>query len=474
MSLFPKAVRSNANLISALLAFIASYGFFQFAYPYHLVRREQMTLFLFDWEYIRQTYHGTGWLARLCSDFIEQFFLFPAAGAVIVSLQLTAIGIITYRICVRFISPRKSFIAAAVFFLWSFMRETGNLYTTRYTIVTLCYLALILLILNLKKTRFRPVFSALSVIIAVWALGAPVHRHYGKLWSTPKIEYDRIIGLDTQVALENWDKVLELSAKDLYMTEASYCYNLAQAMKGNLGESLLEHSQNGTSGLLLRVATDRSVFSNTLAGEAWYQLGCMTIAEQSAIISVQASPNHTGARYINRLAQVNLISGEYDAAQKYLNLLTKTLFYRKWAQAMMPGRQDEMTRIKLMEAAFSLARTDFVHHSGETRAILLEQIRSNPQNTMARHYLLCHDLLSYDLDRFMEDYSDRMLKGHLYHEAVLIWLSQHDILTEQNAARYGVDAATVSMMQKFFRNPDKYPNTYWYYYLNALEEDQDI
>ena len=60
-----------------------------------------------------------------------------------------------------------------------------------------------------------------------------------------------MIGLDAEVAREHWDKVIKLSEKDLYMTEASYCYNLAHAMKGDMSQALFEHSQNGVAGLLI-------------------------------------------------------------------------------------------------------------------------------------------------------------------------------------------------------------------------------
>ena len=70
-----KRTESFPGRCAAALAFLAAFVFFQFAYPYHLIRREQMTLFVYDWDYIFQTYRGSGWLARLASDFIEQFFL---------------------------------------------------------------------------------------------------------------------------------------------------------------------------------------------------------------------------------------------------------------------------------------------------------------------------------------------------------------------------------------------------------------
>ena len=50
------------------LAFLGSFCFFQAAYPYHLIRREQLNLFLYDGDYLAETYRGTGWLAREKAD----------------------------------------------------------------------------------------------------------------------------------------------------------------------------------------------------------------------------------------------------------------------------------------------------------------------------------------------------------------------------------------------------------------------
>ena len=84
--------------MAAALAFLGSFCFFQFAYPYHLMRREQLNLFLFDGDYIAGTYRGTGWLVRFVADFLEQFFHLPVAGPLIVALILTAIGWAAFKI----------------------------------------------------------------------------------------------------------------------------------------------------------------------------------------------------------------------------------------------------------------------------------------------------------------------------------------------------------------------------------------
>ena len=463
-------VRNKKSLIAAT-AFLAAYLFFQFAYPYHLIRREQMTLFLYDWDYIFQTYRETGWLAAFISDFMEQFFFLPAVGPLVVALLVTTIAVVTYRICRKALTPRLSMVLSALMFVWSFLRETDNLYITRYTVVMLGYLILVLAVLSVKKVLSRIIVACAALVLGIWTLGTPFHKYYGRAWGIPQIGYDRVIGLDSEVARERWDEVLKLSQKDLYMVEASYCYNLAHAMKGDMGQALFEHSQGNETSLLLRVSTERSIFSNTLAGEAWFHLGCMTIAEQSAIIALQASPKHTGARYILRLAQVNLISGQDASAMKYLNLLSKTAFYRKWALSMMPGNQSQAVASGLAQVRSKLAQTDFVHHSNEIPAILHGLLEANPTNILARNYLLCYDLMSYDLDGFMEDYNPWPVNAHIYQEAVLIWLSQNNLLSEQNAARYGIENATLKRMESFMRVPERHKNTYWYYYTNELDDN---
>ena len=43
-------------------------------------------------------------------------------------------------------------------------------------------------------------------------------------------------------------------------------------------------------------------------------------------------------------------------------------------------------------------------------------------------------------------------------------------MTQDDAALFGVDNSLIKRMEYFFRTPEKYRNTYWYYYMNAPEE----
>ena len=462
----------RTGLVAAVLAFLGSWSFFLFAYPYHLMRREQQNLFLFDGVHIRETYRGMGFLGRFVSDFLEQFFLAAVPASLIVALLLTGIGVVVFRICRHFLGKWPSLGIAALFFAWSFLRETGNLYLTRYTVATLALLSLVLLALQFKNAWLKPVAAALLVGLGIWAFGSPVHKIYGKAWSVPNLPYERVVGLDTETYREHWDKVLQLSKVDLYTEEASYCYNLALAMKGRLGDDLFDHSQNHHFSLLFPASSEQTVMTNAMAGEAWFQLGDMTVAEQSAITSLQASPKHTGARYLERLARVNLISGEEGAAMKYLTILGKTLFYGRWARSMMPGLQDETVRAQLSDAHARLAQKDMVHQLERPRELLLGLLEADPANAAARNYLLCYDLLTYDLDAFMQDFTPDMIGARLYQEAVLLWLTLQGRLTPDEISRYGMDLSVSDRMNRFGMNPAAFKNTYWYYYLKAMNKQQ--
>ena len=460
------------GLVAAVLAFLGSWSFFLFAYPYHLMRREQQNLFLFDGVHIRETYRGMGFLGRFVADFLEQFFLAAVPASLIVALLLTGIGVVVFRICRHFLGKWPSLGIATLFFAWSFLRETGNLYLTRYTVATLALLSLVLLALQFKNAWLKPVAAALLVGLGIWVFGSPVHKIYGKAWSVPNLPYERVVGLDTETYREHWDKVLQLSKVDLYTEEASYCYNLALAMKGRLGDDLFDHSQNHHFSLLFPASSEQTVMTNAMAGEAWFQLGDMTVAEQSAITSLQASPKHTGARYLERLARVNLISGEEGAAMKYLTILGKTLFYGRWVRSMMPGLQDETVRAQLSDAHARLAQKDMVHQLERPRELLLGLLEADPANAAARNYLLCYDLLTYDLDAFMQDFTPDMIKGRLYQEAVLLWLTLQGRLTPDEISRYGMDLSVSDRMNRFGLNPSAFKNTYWYYYLKAMNKQQ--
>lgn len=467
----PRKTDRYLGQIAAGIAFLTAYGFFQFAYPYHLMRREQMNLFLYDWQYITETYKGIGWLTHFLGDFVEQFMYFPVIGPVLVALIVTGIGAAAYKICRRWLGKWASLGIAFLVFGWAFMRETGNLYITQYSIAVLVYLGLALAALQLKKSWQQAAAAVLLIGIGIYPVGNPYHKYYGELWGIPQFTNEKVIALDVQASRDNWDKVLKLVEKPIYVNEAVYMTNLALAIKGQLGNELFNHPQNYANGMFLWVDSNASQFTDGLAGEAWYHLGNMTLAEQSAIVALQQSAKHTGTKYIKRLAEITLITEEYGAATKYLSMLSRTLVFRKWAISMMPENQSQETKEWLADRRADLPKDDLIYDSNlYFKEILQQLLKANPENMIARQYLLVYDLLNLRVDQFFEDYCSKMITGSIYEQAILIWLSIQNRATEEEAAKYGVKKQTMQKLMQFYRFPERYENTYWYYYMDATSE----
>ena len=110
--------------------------------------------------------------------------------------------------------------------------------------------------------------------------------------------------------------------------------------------------------LFMPVFEESTYMTTQLAGEVWYRLGDMTMAEHASILSMIFSPDNKSSRMVKRMAEINLINGENEAARKYLKLLSKTLFYSNWAKDRMPGRESEAVKQWLTEKRKFLPKQD--------------------------------------------------------------------------------------------------------------------
>ena len=126
------------------------------------------------------------------------------------------------------------------------------------------------------------------------------------------------MGMAVEASLENWDKVSALAAEDLHTGIGTYYYNLSNAVHGTLADRLLDYYQPFERGLFLPVGEHSTPFQIACAGDVWFVLGDMSMAERDAMLGMLFSPAHTGSRYLKRLAEANLVKGDFEAASKFL------------------------------------------------------------------------------------------------------------------------------------------------------------
>ena len=93
-----KAQRLHTGLICTLLYCVAVLLFFGLAYPHHLHYQEQYQLFLFDSSYVWEIVKLPGGVADLLGRFCTQFFLYAWMGALIISVMLSVIQLLTLSV----------------------------------------------------------------------------------------------------------------------------------------------------------------------------------------------------------------------------------------------------------------------------------------------------------------------------------------------------------------------------------------
>lgn len=241
------------------------------------------------------------------------------------------------------------------------------------------------------------VVNAVEVALAVGLLGVLADVGFDKK-KYELIEYDYL------VRAKDWNAIIakaERRTPDLPMSVSAT--NLALGMTNQLGERAFDFYQRGTEGLL--PGFERNFATTQLTGEIYFHLGLVNTAQRLAFEAMEAIPNYNkSARVMKRLAETNLINGQYEAARKYLRMLEKTIFYRPWAQRTLAMLGDEntlnahplygtMRQYRLQE--------DFLFSDRELDKICGRLFMHNQQNRMAVQYLLLMPLLDRDVPRFM-------------------------------------------------------------------------
>jgi hypothetical protein len=202
---------------------------------------------------------------------------------------------------------------------------------------------------------------------------------------------------------QQWNRILETINIEKPNNQIGVTVqNLGLAMHGMLTNHLFDYNQNGIAGLLPDFGTD--AISPLPTSEAFYQLGMITVAQrmvfeaQEAILDFQKS-----GRCYKRLAETNLILGNYEVARKYLMALQKTIFYRDWANETLPllGNEEAIARHPEYGRLRQWNYKDDSYFSDHTTPEMLESLYSrNQDNRMAYQYLLAYYILTGDRERY--------------------------------------------------------------------------
>ena len=171
-----------------------------------------------------------------------------------------------------------------------------------------------------------------------------------------------------------------------------------------MGSRAYQFYQNGPEGLF--PSFNKDPFSTLTTAEVYFHLGLINTAQRYYFEAMEAAPNYKkSCRCIRRLAETNLINGQYDVARKYLHILEKTLFYKKWAHrtlAMIDSGDKSVSAHPLYGRLRSMIlKEDFLYSDREVDKICGRLVLQNHENILAMQYFLLYPVLENNYQKFL-------------------------------------------------------------------------
>ena len=454
---------SLVRYLTSSIFCVAVLLFFGLAYPQHLHYQEQYQLFLFDSSYVWDIVNQPGGVADLLGRFCTQFFLYAWVGAAIIAVLLSIVQLMVLQLMGSNKLYGLSFIPSAL--LWLYLLDENALLSGVWAVMLTLFVAWI--VMSLTKGWLRVVLLLIAIPILYYLAGPvclpiPVDRlwsgiHYYRMpkvfpwllwavafsafvivligrffrrktiiknlspiishlifalvaicigwmvWKNANFKAEKVMQYDFMATHQQWNRIIETANKEKPNNQIGVTVlNLALAMRGVLLDQMQNYNQNGIVGLLPDVQSDAT--SPIPTAEAFYQLGMINVAQrtvfeaQEAILDFQKS-----GRCYKRLAQTNLINGNYEVARKYLAALQKTLFYRDWANETLPLLGDEKAIAnhpeygRLRKWAY---KDNFLFSDHVTPEMLESLFFGCKDNSMAYQYLIAYYMLTGDRQRY--------------------------------------------------------------------------
>lgn len=218
---------------------------------------------------------------------------------------------------------------------------------------------------------------------------------YGDSSSAPMKE------LDYYTRTRQWDQIIHKCKAPLSNYLYLCCLNMALAEKGELADRMFAFDQRGVQGVL--VPWNKSAVVSTLLSDIYFTIGDIALSQEMAFESYVSTTGEGNPRMLQRLVQTNLIYGAYPVAEKYLDRLSHTFYYRAWAKEHRKFlyNDDAVAADPLLgQKQKNLPVDNQLFHTSRIIADLQSLIERNPSNPTPLHYLGALCLLSKDLGHF--------------------------------------------------------------------------
>ena len=329
------------------------------------------------------------------------------------------------------------------------------------------------------KIKQLPLFACCAVLLVIALFPAfKVAKNAENRQPGLTYEYEHY------VVNEDWDGLVKCCLSKEWIPHTVQYLNLALAWKGGLVDNMFKYDQRGPDGLI-KMSDDRGV--ETSQAHIMFAMGNVAAAQDVAFNTLYSTEGFCPAMLkIN--AQVELMRGTYDVADKYLSILEKAPHYSRWAKEQKRFLyNDEAVEADplLGTGRRSWPQLDGFSMFGSPLEELMRVVDANPGNTRAMDYALASLLLAKDIksvagvvNRYFgqpgfESLPEPVQEAVLFYSEYTRNVDGADVLGPEWCAAHGVTEGTFRRFQKFQdeslrsggKAPKGYNSSYWYYLL---------
>ncbi len=401
--------------ISCLVGIII-YVFWAIPFRGILNFHEEFQLFQTDSAYFFSHLMQRGGIVVYISEFLVQFYNNYWIGALIIALEFMLIQWLTLCSLKQILQTwgdRHGYLLYCMSFipmvlLWIVLGDVNVMHSLIIAMI-IALLLIYILLRTFKNIKYRFWGVIIVIPLFIWTAGISHYRIPSMILDISNIYNAKTIELldyDLLVRSNRWENVIQKAEKKQPDLPMSVCAtNLALGMTNQMGSRAGEFFQNGPEGLFPSFGKDP--FSTLTTAEVYFHLGLINTAQRYYFEAMEAAPNYKkSCRCIRRLAETNLINGQYNVARKYLHILEKTLFYRNWAKrtlAMIDKGEEaimahplygRLRRMKLEE--------DFLYSDREIDKICGRLVLKNHENVLAMQYMLLYPILENNYEKFVQ------------------------------------------------------------------------
>ncbi len=296
---------------------------------------------------------------------------------------------------------------------------------------------------------------------------------------------ESVVKIGTLAYHNEWDEVKRMASSTRYKDRnmySDYYWNLCNARQGKLAEGLLQGGWGRSSDILfLSTGQGDPYFSMIYYTDALLEMGNVSDATDCALLAQTVMPGHYSTRMLRRLAEIAVVTADYDVARKYLNILMRTRNHRKWAAELLDCIEADNIPEQYLKWRAGTLDNDRFYAQGDIKGALSIIASESPYNKTAIDYLLCSYLLDKNInsfrnlyDRYYLDGLDRMVTvPELYEQALLTSVDSRESLME-TIGKYHISQKTVDSYMNLLEARAKSANpqtsitteamgTYWHY-----------